>query len=63
MIEDREDDSSKRSQYKPIGFQNVVRLGYVSLFTDLSTEMILGILPVFIVEQLGATAALLGLKQ
>jgi MFS family permease len=39
----------------------VVRLGYVSLFTDLSTEMILGILPVFIVEQLGATAALLGL--
>jgi Na+/melibiose symporter-like transporter len=39
----------------------VVRLGYVSLFTDLSTEMILGILPVFIVEQLGATAAVLGL--
>lgn len=39
----------------------MVRLGYVSLFTDLSTEMILGVLPIFIIQQLGATAALLGL--
>lgn len=50
-----------RSEHKLIGFQNVVRLGYVSLFTDLSTEMILGVLPIFIIQQLGATAALLGL--
>jgi hypothetical protein len=27
-----------------LGFRNVVRLGYVSLFTDVSTEMILGLL-------------------
>ena len=44
-----------------LGFKNVVRLGYVSLFTDISTEMILGILPFFIVSQLGATAELLGI--
>ncbi|HJX22869.1 MAG TPA: MFS transporter, partial [Candidatus Bathyarchaeia archaeon] len=44
-----------------LGFRNVVRLGYVSLFTDVSTEMILGVLPLFIVRDLGATAAILGL--
>jgi MFS family permease len=46
---------------RPLGFSNVVRLGYVSLFTDISTEMILGVLPFFIVTQLGGTAAILGL--
>jgi MFS family permease len=49
------DDKSKLS------FRNVVMLGYVSLFTDLSTEMILGVLPLFIVVDLGASAAVLGL--
>jgi MFS family permease len=44
-----------------LGFRNVVRLGYVSLSTDLSTEMILGVLPFFIVKDLGASAAILGL--
>ena len=43
------------------GFKNVVRLGYVSLFTDVSTEMILGVLPIFIVMDLGATAGILGI--
>lgn len=37
-----------------------MRLGYVSLFTDVSTEMILGVLPFFIVKELGGTAAILG---
>jgi len=46
---------------KELGFKNVLRLGYVSLFTDISTEMILGVIPFFIVSQLGATAALLGI--
>ncbi|WP_455278799.1 MFS transporter [[Eubacterium] cellulosolvens] len=48
---------------KPIelGLRNVVRLGYVSLFTDLSTEMVLGVLPFFIIKELGATAAILGI--
>ncbi len=51
-----------REESNKLGFRNVVRLGYVSLFTDISTEMILGVLPVnFIINQLGATAATLGL--
>lgn len=37
-----------------------MRLGYVSFFTDVSTEMILGVLPLFIVRELGGTAAILG---
>jgi MFS family permease len=53
--------SKKNAQSSGLGFQNVVRLGYVSLFTDVSTEMILGVLPIFIVKDLGATAAILGL--
>ena len=44
-----------------LGFRNVVRLGYVSLFTDVSTEMALGVLPFFIVKELGGTVAVLGL--
>jgi len=39
---------------------NVMALGMVSLFTDISTEMILGILPLFLVYELGASAAILG---
>jgi MFS family permease len=55
-------DNSDKERWKRLGFRNVVRLGYVSLFTDISTEMILGVLPVnFIINQLGATAAILGL--
>ena len=52
----------KGKSAKELGLRNVIRLGYVSLFTDISTEMILGVLPVnFIIDQLGATAAILGL--
>jgi len=35
-------------------------MGFVSFFTDFSTEMILGILPLFIVSNLGASRAILG---
>jgi MFS family permease len=35
-------------------------MGFVSFFTDFSTEMILGILPLFIVNNLGASRAILG---
>lgn len=56
-----QNEGDRSEHHKLIGFQNVVRLGYVSLFTDLSTEMILGVLPIFIIQQLGTTAALLGL--
>jgi MFS family permease len=55
-------NSSAKERWKELGFRNVIRLGYVSLFTDISTEMILGVLPVnFIIDQLGASPAVLGL--
>jgi MFS family permease len=40
--------------------RNVTMLGIVSFFTDFSTEMISGMLPSFIVTELGASKALLG---
>jgi len=48
------------NQNKPVGMRNVIALGLVSFFTDFSTEMILGILPLFIVTNLGAPKAILG---
>jgi MFS family permease len=48
------------NQDRPIGMRNVIALGFVSFFTDFSTEMILGILPLFIVTNLGAPKAVLG---
>jgi MFS family permease len=60
-----EDKGSVNPNEQKLGFskrfQNVIRLGYVSLFTDISTEMVLGLLPYFIVSDLHATAAVLGL--
>jgi MFS family permease len=53
-------DFSDQKNGKPIGMRNVVALGFVSFFTDFSTEMILGILPLFIVTNLGAPRAVLG---
>ncbi|MBS7622414.1 MFS transporter [Candidatus Bathyarchaeota archaeon] len=52
-------ESNRKHLLRP-GFSNVLRLGYVSLFTDISTEMILGVLPFFVVKELGGTAAILG---
>jgi nitrate/nitrite transporter NarK len=40
--------------------RNVFMLGLVSFFTDFSTEMILGVLPLFIVNNLGTSRAILG---
>ena len=37
------------------GMRNVTALGLVSFFTDFSTEMVLGVLPFFIVSTLGAS--------
>lgn len=45
------------------GYRNVINLGLVSLFTDTSTEMILSILPLFIINELGATKTILGLVE
>ena len=35
-------------------------MGLVSFFTDFSTEMVLGVLPLFVVKDLGASRAILG---
>jgi MFS family permease len=40
--------------------RNVTALGLVSFFTDFSTEMVLGVLPLFIISSLGASRAILG---
>ena len=45
------------------GFRNVWYLSIVSLFTDISSEMILGVLPLFVTIDLGATKELLGLME
>lgn len=42
------------------GLRNVMMMGIVSFFTDLSAEMILGVLPLFVVKDLGASSAILG---
>jgi MFS family permease len=45
---------------KPVGLRNVFAMGLVSFFTDFSTEMVLGVLPLFIVKDFGASRAILG---
>jgi MFS family permease len=42
------------------GMRNVTALGLVTFFIDLSTEMVLGVLPFFIISSLGASRAILG---
>ena len=54
-------EASSGSGYREAGgMRNVIALGLVSFFTDFSTEMVLGVLPLFIVNTLGASRALLG---
>jgi MFS family permease len=48
---------------KEKGSRNIVALGFVSLFTDISSEMVFGLLPLFLTSQLGASRALLGLVE
>lgn len=45
------------------GKRNVVALGLVSLFTDVSSEMVFGLLPLFLIGQLGASKTFLGLVE
>jgi len=55
--------AAETEQAKEPGFRNVWYLGIVSLFTDISSEMILGVLPLFVTIDLGATKELLGLME
>lgn len=54
------DDTNGSSNERKPGLRNVSYLGIVSFFTDFSTEMVLGVLPLFIVSSLGASRAILG---
>ncbi len=56
-------ETSKTKSSGELGLRNVTNLGIASMFTDVSTEMILGVLPYFVVVQLGATKAMLGLME
>jgi nitrate/nitrite transporter NarK len=56
----KDNSSNPADPSKPVGLRNVMALGLVSFFTDFSTEMVLGILPMFIVSNLGASRAALG---
>jgi len=44
-----------------LSLRNVFALGFVSFFTDVSTEMVLSLLPVFIVHLPGSGSAALGI--
>ncbi len=52
--------SSARRESLPI---TVVLLGFTSFFTDVGTEMIFPLLPVFLVETLGAAPVFIGLVE
>lgn len=59
MVNQKMTERSRRS-----GFgldRNVVALGWVSLFMDLSSEMLYPLLPIFLTETLGASRTILGL--
>ena len=56
-------NTASKTELPKLGMKNVANLGIVSMFTDISTEMILGILPIFVITQLGATKELLGLME
>lgn len=49
----------KKEQRKPV-ISNIVLLGLVSLFTDIGTEMVYPILPLYVTTVLGATPAVIG---
>lgn len=51
------------TESKKYSWKNVRNLGFVSFFTDTSSEMIFGILPLFIIDDLGAGKTLLGIVE
>lgn len=52
---------SKKAPAEKGLFRNVIALGLVSLFTDVSSEMVFSLLPTFILDLPGSSAAALGL--
>jgi len=52
--------TSMSSHKKPQLLRNVIFIGLISLFTDLSTEMVYPLIPLYLTMVLGATPALVG---
>jgi len=55
----KETEQSKQVEQRC--FANVVRLGWVSMLTDVSSEMLYAITPLFLTQVLGASKSILGL--
>ena len=55
------DDEAESKGSSRSSFRNIFALGFVSFFTDVSTEMVLSLLPVFIVSLPGSGSAALGM--
>ena len=53
-------DDVKERETTRSSLRNIFALGFVSFFTDVSTEMVLSLLPVFIVNLPGSGSAALG---
>jgi hypothetical protein len=56
----KDKDDGNEKDHPPAGIRNVFAMGLVSFFTDFSTEMVLSILPLFLVSNLGISRSLLG---
>jgi len=55
-------DVTEQRRTRPGGLpRGIWVLGFVSMFMDISSEMIHGLLPVFLVSVLGATTEMVGL--
>ncbi len=59
----RLEESNSTEEGKPRVSANVLALGWVSFFTDVSSEMILPLLPLFLTSVLGASRSVLGVVE
>ncbi len=57
---DRLSACAERERLQKQGFRNVILLGLVSLFVDISTEMVYPLIPLYLTAAFGATPALVG---
>ncbi len=56
----KKDKGDEKGNDKPAGIRNVFTMGVVSFFTDFSTELILSVIPLFLVNNLGLSRSILG---
>lgn len=49
------------NRQKPFTLSNILLLGLVSFFTDISTEMVYPVLPLYLSSIMGATPTIIGI--